>query len=355
MAEKAAQLHVLLVEDSETDAGLVMRELRKHGFETSHERVESAAEMQAALVRHPWQLVISDSSVPRFGVLEALQLAKQFAPTVPFIVVSGTIREEVAVEAMRSGAADFITKENLQRLGPVVARELRRMRAGDSDDERGADRSIAHRLLAAQEAERRRIARSLHDEFGQLLTALRLTLAAAKTVRGAARNQRIDAGLAIVEEAVARVREVAVAMWPTVLDDFGLPGALRWLGERHRAWSGLEITVEAEDVGRLPFTVEIAAFHLVQEALTNATRHATARTIDIGLRSAAGSIEVSIHDDGAGFDVAAAWSRAATGPTLGLLGMRERVLLAGGELEIESSAEAGTTVRARFPVTVLER
>lgn len=199
MAENAAQLHVLLVEDSETDARLVMRELRKHGLDASHERVESAAEMQAALARRAWQLVISDSSVPRFGVLEALHLAKQFAPTVPFIVVSGTIREEVAVEAMRSGAADFITKENLQRLGPVVEREL----------------------------QRGRVARSSYDELGELLTALRLTLAAAKSLRGDARNERIDAGLAIVEEAVARMRIAAGELESDTSAESGATGQAR--------------------------------------------------------------------------------------------------------------------------------
>ncbi len=137
---------------------------------------ETADALRDALERKAWQLVISDSSMPQLTALDALTLTKQLSPEVPFIVVSGTMTEEVAMMAMRSGAADFVTKERLERLGPAVTRELAPSRRAEA-------RELSRRLLAAQEAEARRIARTLHDQLGQLLTALELTLKSAQKAK----------------------------------------------------------------------------------------------------------------------------------------------------------------------------
>ena len=118
-------LHVLIVEDMEDDALLLLRELRKGGYEVSHERVDTPEAMKVALDRGGWDCVFSDYSMPRFSGLAALALVKQRELDVPFIIVSGTIGEEVAVEAMKSGAHDYIMKGNLKRLPPAVAREIR--------------------------------------------------------------------------------------------------------------------------------------------------------------------------------------------------------------------------------------
>ena len=120
-----SSLHVLLVEDSEDDAFLITRELKKSGFDPEIERVETEQAMQTALEKKPWDLIISDYVLPRFSGLEALQLYKEKQLDLPFIVVSGKIGEDTAVEAMRAGAADYIMKNNLGRLGPAIKRELR--------------------------------------------------------------------------------------------------------------------------------------------------------------------------------------------------------------------------------------
>ena len=118
-------LHVLLIEDSEDDAALVMRALRRGGYDPTFERVDTAAAMRAALDQHPWDLVISDYSMPQFTGPAALQLLQAGGIDLPFIMVSGTIGEETAVTAMKAGAHDFLMKGNLTRLIPAVARELR--------------------------------------------------------------------------------------------------------------------------------------------------------------------------------------------------------------------------------------
>ncbi len=119
-------LCVLIVEDSADDAILVIHELRRAGYDVTSERVQTAAEMEAALDRDdPWDVVISDFSLPGFSGLDALLLLRERALDLPFVLVSGQIGEETAVEAMRAGAHDYVMKDNLARLAPAVERELR--------------------------------------------------------------------------------------------------------------------------------------------------------------------------------------------------------------------------------------
>src|SRR6184192_1721932 len=118
-------LRVLIAEDSESDARLLVRELERAGFDTAYERVDSRTAMQAALDRHPWDLVIGDYSMPEFSGPAALALLRAHDPDTPFIFVSGSMGEDVAVEAMKAGAQDFLTKGNLRRLIPAIERELR--------------------------------------------------------------------------------------------------------------------------------------------------------------------------------------------------------------------------------------
>src|SRR5712691_2621631 len=118
-------LRVLIAEDSEDDARLLLRELQHAGYQPTHERVDTPAAMTSALDRHAWDLVIGDYSMPAFSGPAALALLRARDPDTPFIFVSGTIGEDVAVEAMKAGAQDFLTKDNLKRLVPAIERELR--------------------------------------------------------------------------------------------------------------------------------------------------------------------------------------------------------------------------------------
>src|SRR4051794_12868828 len=118
-------LHVLIVEDSEDDTLLVLRALRKGGYEPVYERVDSANAMAAALARQPWDIVIADHLMPQFDAPTALSLLKKGGYDLPFIIVSGSIGEELAASAMKLGAQDYVMKGNLTRLCPAIERELR--------------------------------------------------------------------------------------------------------------------------------------------------------------------------------------------------------------------------------------
>jgi signal transduction histidine kinase len=282
-------LKVLIVDKSETDAELAVRELSKSGFSVTWERVETASALRDALLR-PWDLVVSDSSM-----LRALALTH--------------------------------------------------------DGSAAAARLASARLLAAQEAERRRIARALHDELGQLLTALQLTLRAALERQGGVETAITEA-LALADQAVQQTRDFSVDLCPVILDDLGLPPALRWLAERHERWTGIAVEEEIQPIGRLDPAIESAAFRVAQEALTNIARHANARRVAIALRADETALVLEVRDDGRGFDVTAAFDGARKGLSLGIAGMRERALAAGGTLEIASDARRGTVVCAAFPVSL---
>ena len=129
----STSIRLLVVEDSEDDAALLLRELRREGYEPIIERVDTAEAMNAALERQEWDIVISDHQMPQFSAPEALKLLQQSGQDLPFIIVSGAIGEDVAVEAMRAGAHDCVMKDNLSRLAPAVDRELREAEVRDSD------------------------------------------------------------------------------------------------------------------------------------------------------------------------------------------------------------------------------
>jgi signal transduction histidine kinase len=206
-------------------------------------------------------------------------------------------------------------------------------------------RDALRRVVEAQELERRRLARELHDETGQALTSILLGLKAVEDARDA--GQRDDAFAELHELVVATlqdVRRLAVELRPKALDDFGLVPALRRLAQSFTEQIGIAADVEAYlGDGRLPAEIETALYRLVQEALTNVVKHARASRVSISLVRRTGSVSAVIEDDGVGFS-------GPSGEGLGLVGMRERVGLLNGRLVVESRPGRGTTIVAEVPL-----
>jgi two-component system sensor histidine kinase UhpB len=224
--------------------------------------------------------------------------------------------------------------------GPVAELEVYRTSA----------RALATRILSAQEAERVRVSRELHDETGQALTLLlvRLQLIQDMTVDPAIRRELAELR-SLVVDTLDGVRRLAVQLGPSVLEDLGLVAALEWLADRVRGETELTVRLRAEcDDEAIPATVAIAIFRVAQEALTNVVRHARASTADLILHTFDGVIELIVSDDGVGFDVGAARARPAD--SVGLFGMAERVALVGGTIEFISRKNAGTRIEIRVPL-----
>jgi PAS domain S-box-containing protein len=216
----------------------------------------------------------------------------------------------------------------------------------------GRLRELSRRLLEAQEAERRRIARELHDEVGQSLTALKINIQSIsnKSTHPDVRS-RLDECENILTQLLKQVRDLSLDLRPSLLDDLGLSAVLRWYVDRQAQRSGLRVRLQLDELAdRLPAAVETACFRVAQEALTNVVRHAQAKTISVKLQLKGVGLHLMVGDDGVGFDVPLALQRAASGASLGLLGMQERMELVGGTLKLESSPKSGTRVHAVFPV-----
>jgi PAS domain S-box-containing protein len=220
-----------------------------------------------------------------------------------------------------------------------------------------ASRTYSRRLLEAQEAERRRISLELHDQVGQILTAVKMNLhSLRKAYNSPEILTSIEENLNVIDEAVDQVRDLSVDLRPLLLDDFGLVVAVRWYLDRQAKNSGVAVEFSSHsltDDDRFPAALETACFRIMQEGVTNIMRHARATRLVVGLERTGSELLLVIGDNGSGFDVKE--MRSASGsPTLGLRGMEERAQAVGGTLTIDSAPGLGTQICASFPVTVEE-
>ena len=211
---------------------------------------------------------------------------------------------------------------------------------------------LARRIEAAKEEERKRIARELHDDLGPALTAVVINLQLMGDGTTPAKNaRRIEDSIDLVDRMVQQIRDLSLDLRPPLLDEMGLVTALTGYLETQAERTGLAIEVRQKGVvDGLPAEVEITAFRVAQEAVTNAIRHAKARRVLVVVESSDGGLTISVEDDGQGFDATSATEGAATGKSLGLLGMQERARMLGGRFDISSSPGGGTRVHIWLPV-----
>ena len=269
-----------------------------------------------------------------------------------FIALDGTVLDVEVVGIPitlggRPGGQIIVRDMTERRLAEQAVRE--RQAVAQHSQERME--ALSQRLLKALENERRLIARELHDQIGQGLTAVKLNL---ESLRGGARAKAfpLDESVEIVEQLMEAVRSLSLELRPSVLDDLGLAAALRWYADRQGRRAGFAVRVRTDlPAERLASDLETACFRVAQEAITNVARHAGAKHVAVDVRAEDGTLDLSVRDDGGGFDVAAV-RRGTTGDgSIGLDGMEERVRLLGGEFRIDTHPGTGTTVWARFPLT----
>jgi two-component system, NarL family, sensor histidine kinase UhpB len=212
----------------------------------------------------------------------------------------------------------------------------------------GEANDTLRRLNESLESETRRIARALHDESGQLLAAVHIQLRQMARGLSPAGQFNLVEVESLLEQVEQQLRNFSHELRPTVLDDYGLVPALQTLAEKFSKRFGLPVSVDGKIAPRLTKAVEAAMYRVAQEALNNVARHAKASRVNIRLWRAPGEFHCSIRDDGVGFDpvVAARGSRNA----IGLLGIRERLSVLGGTLQIESAPQQGTELKILVPV-----
>ena len=373
----------LIVADSPDDLKRIAQGLQKEFPCFESVEVFRKEDFVKAVAWGDFDVAITEDGLSWADGLWALGMIRGQSPDVPVIMVTSAGREEVAVAGMKAGLSDYVLKEALRRL-PVAVREslekveLRQresalQRTHDELELRVQERtfellnaiellkreiaerkrieealrqkqeqvqSFSRRLMEAQEAERLRIARELHDEVGQVLTGLKLTLE-----RGAGDGK----GRALVGELIARVHRMSLDLRPSMLDDLGLLPALLWHFERYTAQTGVRVAFRHTGLKGRRFApeVEIGAYRIVQEALTNVARHARVSEAAVRLWADEETLGIQVEDRGAGFDPEAA---LAVRDSIGLSGLRERAALLGGRLAVESAPGAGACLRAELPL-----
>lgn len=213
-------------------------------------------------------------------------------------------------------------------------------------------KNYSRRLIEAQETERRRVSIELHDQVGQILTAVKMNLHSLKQKCTAPEIlASIEDNILIIDEAVDQVRDLSVDLRPLLLDDFGLVVALRWYLDRQAGKYGIETEFVSDTLShdtRFAWELETACFRIVQEAATNVVRHAKAAKISVVLERNESDLMMRISDDGIGFDLKVLRKSVAT---LGLRGMEERAESLGGSITIDSAPQAGTEISVRIPIT----
>jgi PAS domain S-box-containing protein len=212
--------------------------------------------------------------------------------------------------------------------------------------------TLSGSLLRIMEDQRRHIARELHDEIGQQLTVLRLNLLNVRQLSDSKECQKpLNENLAIIESLLQSVRNLSLELRPSILDDLGLVAALRWYVNRLEQETGRTIDFVADLIScRFAPDIENVCFRVAQEALINAIKHSKAKKVGIELRQTENSLQLTIFDDGVGFDAKSALEQAKMGLSFGLLGMQERVSLIGGRITIESTPGNGARIKAYVPL-----
>jgi signal transduction histidine kinase len=277
---------------------------------------------------------------------------------VPVLFLTARVGAAARAEAYEAGAEDFLQKpfepeELLARVSNLLelrATERELAEANERLEEKVRERTARLRELAlhlerSREDERRRIARDLHDETGQLLTALRMELDLARARANEAELQAILGRMGeVLEQAFEATRALVGELRPRILDDLGLGPAVEWYVARFQGRPGIRcaLTIDPPEVSASP-ELATAVFRILQESLTNVARHSGASAVRIRLARGGDAIELEVADDGRGFDP------DATRTGYGLLGMRERAQALGGSLEIRSAPGAGSRVRLRLP------
>ncbi len=360
MPRRDAERHpirLLHLEDSELDHALVLAHLQRGGLAVRALRVETRGEFARAL-NDPWDLVISDYHLPGFSGLEALALLRERRSNVPFILVSGQIGEDTAVESMRNGAADYLLKNNLSRLAVAAehaleASAMQRARVKADADLKDSQRrlsELAQHLQTSVEAERHAIAREIHDDVGGSLTALKFELAWIR--RHAVQpevQRRADSALETVTHAIESSQRIMQNLRPAILEQ-GLVAALQWMISRFEQRTGIACELRMgegaiDGAQHLPQEVQLVAYRTAQEALTNVSKHAQATRVVVDLSLTGGVLSLEVSDNGRGLtseDLAKARS-------FGIRGLHERAGTVGGWVDLSSGA-GGTSLILSVPL-----
>lgn len=353
-----AQIRILLIEDNDTDVTLLREAFADlAAFRPELVAVPRLAEGLELLTRLTFDVVLLDLGLPDSQGIETFAKLHKQAPHIPILVLTALNDESAGEQAVRQGAQDYLIKNQMQPA--LLARSVRyaveRQRTKtELYDSQQRLRDLAARLQEVREAERTHIAREVHDELGQMLTALKMDLRwVEKRLAPPAGpevipvvSKKIAEAKELANQTIETVQQISLELRPSVLDNLGLVEAIRDDARRFETRSGVKLVMALpEKLPRLKPETITAFFRIFQELLTNVARHADARSVVVQLGEEQGKLTLIVHDDGKGIPAGAANRRTS----LGLLSMSERAISLGGQIQFEGEPGRGTRATLRVP------
>ena len=349
---------ILVVDDVPMNLEIITARLEKHGYIALAARSGQEA-VERAESAHP-DLILLDVVMPGIDGFETCRRLKQREATrdIPVIFMTALTATDDKIEGFRVGAVDYVTKpinaaEVVTRVETHLKLDaLRQQQAAQNRQLReeiaAAEREMRAKREEAREDERKHIARELHDELGQHLSAIRLELSFVRMrwgIENPELQKKVQSVQASIDGVIYLVRDLVARLRPVVLD-MGIASALEWLTCEFRTSSGVKCDLQIdEEVEGLDPRQTSTVFRLVQESLTNVGRHACARSVQVSLRRQPGEYVLTVRDDGLGFDPTKIGMKS-----LGIQGMRERAQMLDGRLDLQARQGEGTTIVVTFPI-----
>ena len=350
-----ADLRILHLEDDLLDAEFIGSTLAKDDIICDILRVETRDDFIQEIGRGRFDLIFADYSLPGFDGLSALEIAQTMCPDVPFIFITGKMGEELAIETLKSGATDYVLKDRISRLVPSVRRALReeseklerRKAVEELRTSHEQLRHLAAHLQSVREDERASVAREIHDELGQVLTALKMDLSmVVDKINDEESARQLKEDLALIDRTVQTVKRICTELRPALLDHLGLGAAIEWQAREFQNRSGIKCTVSSEPADfDVDMNLSAALFRIFQEALTNVIRHSGATKVETMLSEEDDRYVLFIRDNGIGITK----EQLGKANSFGILGMRERAYAWKGEVFIEGRVNKGTTIKVVIP------
>ncbi|MDF1485759.1 histidine kinase [Ramlibacter sp. H39-3-26] len=349
-------IRILHLEDSPADHQLALAALRKTAMPCDMRRVDSLGEFAREIAEREFDVILADYRLPGFTALDAWRLLSAHPSHPPFILVSGAIGETAAVDALHHGISDYLLKEDMHRLGRVVARALEVHEARVARERAAAALTASRQQLAeltehlqtSIEQERAAIAREIHDDIGGSLAAVQFDLAWIVRHAGDTEQRRhAQAAQDMLQHALGASQRIMMNLRPPVLDQ-GLVAAIQWLARNFEQRTAIAVDFHAT-AEHIPASqpVQLVAYRTAQEALTNVSKYAQCSRVRIDLSGSENVLTLEVSDNGQGLAMGSLDKPRA----FGLKGLRERARTVDGWLDVGSQAGRGTSVTLSVPLS----
>jgi signal transduction histidine kinase len=342
-------LRILLIEDNPGDARLIQEYLSdlkdiEYNLSTADRLQKGLDTLESEFI----DVVLLDLNLPDSKGLVSVEKIFDIAPNIPVIILTGLNDENTAISAVKMGAQDYLVKDKVE--SELLIRSIRyaieRKRAEEEHQKLLEQRIRSLAVIEAQENERRRISRELHDGLGQLLSAAKLNFGMIDVVNSSNKEKSGDIVKqvdSIISKAIVEARRIAHDLRPTTLDDFGLIPALRILCQEFSKITGVKIKFQVSPtLERIDPKVEIAIYRIIQESFNNISKYAEATEVSLDLYRKENKVFVRVKDNGKGFEIDNLAKNKKAGTGFGLINMKERAELVGGKVEINSNPGQGT-------------